>query len=97
MSQPKSDKSSKRGKNQQKPEVAKVVTPERAVEINNVVAQIAAASNSNPATSATSPAVALDVVLDALPEPAPAGQGRRKSRRVTTEMLTSENSSENAS
>ncbi len=107
-SQPKSENSGKRGKNQKKPEVAKVVTPERAIEINNVVAQIAASTlNSQENTSdqaattqvkATSntPETVLDSVLGALPEPAAPGQGRNKSRRVTTEMLSGENSSENA-
>jgi ribonuclease E len=107
-SQPKSENSGKRGKNQKKPEVAKVVTPERAIEINNVVAQIAASTlNSQENTSdqaattqvkATSntPETVLDSVLGALPEPAAPGQGRKKSRRVTTEMLSGENSSENA-
>ena len=107
-SQPKSDNSGKRGKNQKKPEVAKVVTPERAIEINNVVAQIAAStlnsqenSAEQAATSAAkaaenTPETVLDSVLGALPEPTPPGQGRKKSRRVTTEMLSGENSSENA-
>jgi ribonuclease E len=108
-SQPKSENSGKRGKNQKKPEVAKVVTPERAIEINNVVAQIAAStlnSHENTAEQAAStqvkvtsnaPETVLDTVLGALPEPAAPGQGRKKSRRVTTEMLSGENSSENAS
>ncbi|MEN9957429.1 MAG: hypothetical protein RIR46_1037 [Actinomycetota bacterium] len=107
-SQPKSDNSGKRGKNQKKPEVAKVVTPERAIEINNVVAQIAAStlnSQENAVEKETSSAVkgtdgaietGLDSVLVALPEPTAPGQGRKKSRRVTTEMLSGENSSENA-
>jgi ribonuclease E len=107
-SQPKSDNSGKRGKNQKKPEVAKVVTPERAIEINNVVAQIAAStlnSQENAVEKETSSAAkgtdgaietGLDSVLVALPEPTAPGQGRKKSRRVTTEMLSGENSSENA-
>ena len=107
-SQPKSENSGKRGKNQKKPEVAKVVTPERAIEINNVVAQIAAStlnSQENTADQAAmtqvkatsnTPETVLDSVLGALPEPAAPGQGRKKSRRVTTEMLSGENSSENA-
>ncbi len=107
-SQPKSENSGKRGKNQKKPEVAKVVTPERAIEINNVVAQIAASTlNSQENTSdqaattqvkatSSTPETVLDSVLGALPEPAAPGQGRKKSRRVTTEMLSGENSSENA-
>jgi ribonuclease E len=107
-SQPKSDNSGKRGRNQKKPEVAKVVTPERAIEINNVVAQIAAStlnSQENAVEKETSSAAkgtdgaietGLDSVLVALPEPTAPGQGRKKSRRVTTEMLSGENSSENA-
>ena len=107
-SQPKSDNSGKRGKNQKKPEVAKVVTPERAIEINNVVAQIAASTLNSQENSAepaatsaakaaeNTPETVLDSVLGALPEPTPPGQGRKKSRRVTTEMLSGENSSENA-
>ena len=107
-SQPKSENSGKRGKNQKKPEVAKVVTPERAIEINNVVAQIAAstlntqentaeqASTSAPKAVESTPEAVLGSVLGALPEPTAPGQGRKKSRRVTTEMLSVENSSENA-
>jgi ribonuclease E len=107
-SQPKSENSGKRGRNQKKPEVAKVVTPERAIEINNVVAQIAASTLNSPENSAAkaassankanenSPEGDLASVLGALPEPTAPGQGRKKSRRVTTEMLSSENSSENA-
>ena len=107
-SQPKSENTSRRGKNQKKPEVAKVVTPERAIEINNVVAQIAASTlnnqdNTSEKASASAAKAAenssetvLDSVLGALPEPAAPGQGRKKSRRVTTEMLSGENSSENA-
>ena len=77
----KSEKSGKKGKQQQeqkqkpKQEVAKVVTPESAVAINSVVAQIAAAS-----------APTLESLTDALPEPTPQGQGRKKSRRVTAEV-----------
>jgi ribonuclease E len=106
-SQPKSENSGRRGKNQKKPEVAKVVTPERAIEINNVVAQIAASTLNTQESSAakstdsaaksteSSPETVLDSVLGALPEPTAPGQGRKKSRRVTTEMLSGENSSEN--
>ena len=107
-SQPKSENSGKRGRNQKKPEVAKVVTPERAIEINNVVAQIAASTLNSAENSAAKAASSankanenssqgdLASVLGALPEPTAPGQGRKKSRRVTTEMLSSENSSENA-
>ncbi|MFM2184699.1 MAG: hypothetical protein RIS55_347 [Actinomycetota bacterium] len=107
-SQPKSENTIRRGKNQKKPEVAKVVTPERAMEINNVVAQIAASTLNNQDNASEKASVSaakaaenssetvLDSVLGALPEPAAPGQGRKKSRRVTTEMLSGENSSENA-
>ncbi|MEN9731425.1 MAG: hypothetical protein RL488_735 [Actinomycetota bacterium] len=78
--QSKGEKSGKqRHKNQQqekpKQEVAKVVTAETAVQINNVVAQIAAAS-----------APTLESLTESLPEPTAPGQGRRKSRRVTSEV-----------
>jgi ribonuclease E len=79
--QSKGEKSGKqRHKNQQsqqqpKQEVAKVVTAESAVQINNLVAQIAAASTPT-----------LESLTESLPEPAAAGQGRRKSRRVTSEV-----------
>ena len=79
--QSKGEKSGKqRHKNQQsqqqpKQEVAKVVTAESAVQINNLVAQIAAASSPT-----------LESLTESLPEPAAAGQGRRKSRRVTSEV-----------
>jgi ribonuclease E len=78
--QSKGEKSGKqRHKNQQqekpKQEVAKVVTAESAVQINSLVAQIAAAS-----------APTLESLTESLPEPAAPGQGRRKSRRVTSEV-----------
>jgi ribonuclease E len=78
--QGKSEKSGKqRHKNQQqekpKQEVAKVVTAESAVQINSLVAQIAAAS-----------APTLESLTESLPEPAAPGEGRRKSRRVTSEV-----------
>ena len=78
--QSKGEKSGKqRHKNQQsqqpKQEVAKVVTPESAVQINTLVAQIAAASTPT-----------LESLTESLPEPVAAGQGRRKSRRVTSEV-----------
>jgi len=86
----KSEKSGKKNKQQQqqqqpKQEVAKVVTPETAVAINSVVAQIAAAS-----------APTLESLTEALPDPAPQGQGRKKSRRVTAEVSveTPENSND---
>ena len=66
----------KKNRNQPpKQEVAKVVTAETAVQINNVVAQIAAAS-----------APTLESLTESLPEPTAPGQGRRKSRRVTSEV-----------
>jgi ribonuclease E len=78
--QSKGEKSGKqRHKNQQsqqpKQEVAKVVTAESAVQINTLVAQIAAASTPT-----------LESLTESLPEPVAAGQGRRKSRRVTSEV-----------
>jgi ribonuclease E len=109
---PKNDKNggnnsnNKRNRNQ-KQEVAKVVTPERAVEINNVVAQIAASTIaaheaageesiiSMPSTRQGAPDQVLDAVLEALPEPTAPGQGRRKSRRVTAEVIPTAESKEN--
>ncbi|MEY4349504.1 MAG: hypothetical protein RL719_801 [Actinomycetota bacterium] len=109
---PKNDKNggnnsnNKRNRNQ-KQEVAKVVTPERAVEINNVVAQIAASTIaaheaageesiiSMPSTRQGAPEQVLDAVLEALPEPAAPGQGRKKSRRVTAEVIPTAESKEN--
>jgi ribonuclease E len=80
--QPKGEKSGKqrhKNQNQQqqqpKQEVAKVVTAESAVQINSLVAQIAAAS-----------APSLESLTESLPEPTAPGQGRRKSRRVTSEV-----------
>ena len=90
-----------RDRNNQKPEQAKVVTPERAVELNNVITKIAAstvaaheaAGEPSPITlpnakAETEPTQAaekmLEAVLDALPEPKAAGQGRRKPRRATS-------------
>ena len=81
--QPKGEKSGKQrhknqNQNQQQPpkqEVAKVVTAESAVQINSLVAQIAAASTPT-----------LETLTESLPEPTAPGQGRRKSRRVTSEV-----------
>jgi ribonuclease E len=79
--QPKGEKSGKqrhKNQNQQqqpKQEVAKVVTAESAVQINSLVAQIAAAS-----------APSLESLTESLPEPTAPGQGRSKSRRVTSEV-----------
>jgi ribonuclease E len=63
-----------------KQEVAKVVTAESAVQINSVVAQIAASTIAN----APSEDKTLDKVLDALPEPTVPGTSKKKSKRVTS-------------
>ena len=78
---------------------AKVVTPERASEINSVVAKIAAstmaahqaAGEKSPiaeaqaeSAAAATPQQLLDSVLEALPEPKGPGEGRRKPRRATS-------------
>ncbi len=78
----------------QKQETVKVVTAERAQEINNVMTQIAAstvaaheaAGESSPITlpAAKKGENLLEAVLDALPEPKAPGQGRRKPRRATS-------------
>ena len=82
----------------QKQETVKVVTAERAMEINSVMTKIAAstvaaheaAGESSPIAmpgSKSKPAAAdkmLEAVLDALPEPKAPGQGRRKPRRATS-------------
>lgn len=85
----------------QKQEPVKVVTPERAVEINSVMTQIAASTvAAHEAAGEESPIKLpkkgkdskagegaeqlLEAVLDALPEPKAAGQGRRKPRRATS-------------
>ncbi|MEO0024674.1 MAG: hypothetical protein RL196_1115 [Actinomycetota bacterium] len=102
------------GSNGNKIEQMKVVTPERAVEINSLVAKIAAstvaaheaAGEPSPIVlppivsvekaSSAAPAVEteklLESVLDALPEPKPAGQGRR--RRVSSADIASKTSSQ---
>ncbi|MEY3856324.1 MAG: hypothetical protein RJA45_794 [Actinomycetota bacterium] len=71
----------KKNRNQPpKQEVAKVVTAESAVQINSLVAQIAASTIANaPAEEKT-----LDKVLDALPEPTVPGASKKKSKRVTS-------------
>jgi ribonuclease E len=84
--QSKGEKSGKqRHKQQQQPkqEVAKVVTAESAVQINNLVAQIAAASGPT-----------LETLTESLPDPTAAGQGRRKSRRVTSEVPVTQTENE---
>jgi ribonuclease E len=78
----------------QKRETVKVVTAERAAEINNVMTQIAAstvaaheaAGEKSPIAmpSSKSGEKLLEAVLDALPEPKAPGQGRRKPRRATS-------------
>ncbi|MFM5903823.1 MAG: Rne/Rng family ribonuclease [Microbacteriaceae bacterium] len=108
----KSDRQEKKDRRKSaKQEVAKVVTPERASEINSVVAKIAASTiaaheaageeSMIPAVNTTEKAdpaevtTALDAVLEALPEPTAPGQSRRKSRRVTTNTITTGDSSQN--
>ena len=80
-SEKKPEKGSKQRHKQQQPpkqEVAKVVTAESAVQINSVVAQIAAATVPTGAPT-------LESLTESMPEPAAPGQGRKKSRRVTME------------
>ena len=83
--QSKGEKSGKQRHKQQQPkqEVAKVVTAESAVQINNLVAQIAAASGPT-----------LETLTESLPDPTVAGQGRRKSRRVTSEVPVTQTENE---
>jgi len=111
-----SNSQSKDGANQSsKIEQAKVVTPERAVEINSLVAKIAASTvAAHEAAGEPSPIVLpviavpetetssapkvdaeklLESVLDALPEPKPAGQGRR--RRVSSAGIANNSSQTN--
>ncbi|MEO0313323.1 MAG: hypothetical protein RL140_553 [Actinomycetota bacterium] len=80
-------KSSKGKKNKNQPpkqEVAKVVTAESASQINSVVAKIAASTIGDHDVAAPNEDPSLTAVLDALPEPAEPGQGKRKSKRVTS-------------
>lgn len=89
------EKTSKRPKGQRHIEVAKVVTPERAEEINSVVAKIAASTMARIAESSgiaaetperakeTTVDQVLDGILDALPEAKPTV--KRKPRRATSE------------
>ena len=75
----------KKNKNQPpKQEVAKVVTAESASQINSVVAKIAASTIGEHDVAAPNEDPSLIAVLDALPEPAEPGQGKRKSKRVTS-------------
>jgi ribonuclease E len=110
------NKNRNRGKDRNRQiEVAKVVTPESASQLNSVIGKIAASTlaaheaagepslivlptgaiggNKPAGKSSTSDDAAntapnaeklLESVLDALPEPKAAGQGRKKSRRVST-------------
>lgn len=90
----KDGKKKNKGKKDQKQaepkvEVAKVVTPERASEINSVVAKIAAstvAAHQAAGEESLIPSNTLDSVLEALPEPTAPGQSPRKSRRVRAEV-----------
>ncbi|MFM5951816.1 MAG: Rne/Rng family ribonuclease [Micrococcales bacterium] len=74
----------KKNRNQPpKQEVAKVVTAETAVQINSVVAQIAASTIGEAAKPASDDKT-LDAVLDALPQAAEPGSNKKKSKRVTS-------------
>lgn len=76
---------SRRNKNQQpKQEVAKVVTAESAVQINSLVAQIAASTLGEHDVAAPAEDKTLDAVLEALPEVNVASPAKRKSKRVTS-------------
>ena len=76
---------SRRNKNQQpKQEVAKVVTAESAVQINSLVAQIAASTLGEHDVAAPAEDKTLDAVLEALPEANVASPAKRKSKRVTS-------------
>jgi hypothetical protein len=73
-------------------EVANVVTPERASEINSVVAKIAASTmgtgkiESKPAAETAPVEPSLERILDALPEAKPDQRpdSKRKPRRATS-------------
>ncbi|MEN9713654.1 MAG: hypothetical protein RLZZ164_318, partial [Actinomycetota bacterium] len=89
-------KSGKNKKKEKKLEVAKVVTPERAVELGSVITKIAASTaaaheaagepspisvpQGNDDAVESSTEQMLESVLDALPEPKGPGQGKRKPR-----------------
>lgn len=76
---------SRRNKNQQpKQEVAKVVTAESAVQINSLVAQIAASTLGEHDVAAPAEDKTLDAVLEALPDAIVASPAKRKSKRVTS-------------
>ncbi|MFM6977739.1 MAG: ribonuclease E/G, partial [Micrococcales bacterium] len=85
----------KKQKNQEKKqEVAKIVSPEQAQQLGSVISAIAASTVAaheaageespivlNPVkTDSAEPADLLETVLEALPEPKAAGQGKRKPR-----------------
>ena len=75
----------KKNKNQPpKQEVAKVVTAESAVQINSVVAQIAASTIGATDVVVAAEDKTLDAVLEALPPAIEPGSGKRKSKRVTS-------------
>jgi ribonuclease E len=75
----------KKNRNQPpKQEVAKVVTAETAVQINNVVAQIAASTIGDVAKVAVTEDKTLDAVLEALPPATEPGSSKKKSKRVTS-------------
>jgi ribonuclease E len=89
-------RSSNEGKSEKKRkghmEVANVVTPERASEINSVVAKIAASTmgtgkiESKAVTQEAKVEPSLERILDALPEakPDPKAEAKRKPRRATS-------------
>ena len=90
---PNKQKQGKQKNRDKKPEAAaKVVTPEAAKELGSVITKIAASTvAAHEAAGEESPiqvpaSALLDSVLEALPEPKPAGQGKRKprSRRAGT-------------
>jgi ribonuclease E len=85
----------KKQKNQEKKvEVAKIVSPEQAQQLGSVISAIAASTVAAheaageespivlnaPKTAAPEPADLLESVLEALPEPKGAGEGKRKPR-----------------
>jgi hypothetical protein len=75
----------KKNKNQPpKQEVAKVVTADSAVQINSLVAQIAASTLGDHDVAAPVEDKTLDAVLDALPAAAEPGSTKKKSKRVTS-------------
>ena len=74
----------KKNRNQPpKQEVAKVVTAETAVQINSLVAQIAASTIADAAKPVVEDKT-LDAVLEALPQAAEPGSTKKKSKRVTS-------------